>query len=127
MNDRRLRILLAEAYPEEIASTLRALYAEDQYHLELTQVSSISDLMASIDLAHPEITFLDNSLARSEPLDKVRLVHRSAPAAPLIVQADPKDKLWAAQSLSRGAHDYLLKGSWIRIRSNVCCARPRCC
>ena len=110
MNDRKLRILLAEAYPGEIATVLRALYPEDQHHLELTQVSSISNLMASIDLTHPEIIFLDISLANSEPLDQVRRVHRSAPSTPLIVLADPKDKLRAAQSLSQGAHDYLLKG-----------------
>jgi diguanylate cyclase (GGDEF)-like protein len=53
---------------------------------------------------------LDLELSMRDPLDAVHLVHRSAPGIPLIVLADPSQKQHAAQSLSEGAMDYVLKG-----------------
>jgi diguanylate cyclase (GGDEF)-like protein len=111
MNERKLRILLAEGGPGETASALRALYPEGQDGLELTSVSGVSTLIASLEIVNPEVIFLDLSLARPDPVDAVRRVHRSAPAVPLIVLADGSEKNSAVRSLSQGALDYLLKGS----------------
>ncbi len=110
MNEKKLRILLAEGNPSETASALRGLYPEGQGGLELTNVSSVSTLIATLEIVNPEVIFLDLSLAHPDPLDGVRRVHRSAPAVPLIVLADGSDKICAARSLSQGALDYLLKG-----------------
>jgi diguanylate cyclase (GGDEF)-like protein len=90
---------------------LRALYPEGQDGLELTSVSGVSTLIASLEIVNPEVIFLDLSLARPDPVDAVRRVHRSAPAVPLIVLADGSEKNSAVRSLSQGALDYLLKGS----------------
>jgi diguanylate cyclase (GGDEF)-like protein len=110
MNQKKLRILLAEGEPGETAAALRALYSEGQDGLELTNVSSVSTLVATLEIANPEVILLDLSLAHPNPLDAVRRVHRSAPAAPLIVLADPVDKDCAVRCLGQGALDYLLKG-----------------
>jgi PleD family two-component response regulator len=110
MNQKRLRVLLAEAHPDEAASALRVLYPEGQEGLELTNVSSVSTLIATLEIVNPEVIFLDLSLAQPDPLDAVRRVHRSAPAVPLIVLADSSDKNCAVRSLNQGALDYLLKG-----------------
>jgi diguanylate cyclase (GGDEF)-like protein len=74
----------------------------------LTNVSSVSTLIATLEIVNPEVIFLDLSLVQPDPLDGVRRVHRSAP---LIVLADSSDKNSAVRSLSQGALDYLLKGS----------------
>lgn len=111
MSEKKLRILLAERHPGEAAASLRALYPEGQDGLELTNVSSVSTLIATLEIANPEVIILDLSLAQPDPLDAVRRVHRSAPAAPLIVLADPGDKNCAVRCLGQGALDYLLKGS----------------
>jgi DNA-binding NarL/FixJ family response regulator len=111
MNEKKLHVLLAEAYPDETASALRALYPEGRDGLELTNVSSVSTLIATLEIVNPEVIFLDLSLVQPDPLDGVRRVHRSAPAVPLIVLADSSDKNSAVRSLSQGALDYLLKGS----------------
>jgi diguanylate cyclase (GGDEF)-like protein len=111
MNERKLRILLAEGGPGETASALHALYPEGQDDLELTSVSGVSTLIASLEIVNPEVIFLDLSLARPDPVDAVRRVHRSAPAVPLIVLADGSEKNSAVRSLGQGALDYLLKGS----------------
>jgi diguanylate cyclase (GGDEF)-like protein len=110
MTERSLRVLLAEGTSGEAAASLRALFPEGQHRLDLTVVSTISTLIPTINVVKPEVIFLDLSLARPYPRDVVRRVHRSAPAIPLIVFADVADKDSAAQSLSDGALDYLLKG-----------------
>lgn len=110
MNGKKLRILLAEGLPGETAAALRVLYPDGQDNLELTNVSSVSTLIATLEVVNPEVVFLDLSLAHPDPLDKIRRVHRAAPAVPLIVLAENGDKKCAVQSLTQGAQDYLLKG-----------------
>ncbi len=110
MNEMKLHILLAEGDPGETASALHALYPEGHDGLKLTNVSSVSTLIATLEIINPEVIFLDLALAHSDPLDAVRRVHRSAPAVPLIVLADASDKDCAARSLSQGALNYLIKG-----------------
>lgn len=110
MNEKKLRILLAEGAPNEVAAALRELYPEGKNGLELTTVSSVSTLIASLEIVNPEVILLDLSLAQSDPLDAARRVHRSASAVPLIVLAQPGDRVSAIRSLSQGAQDYLLKG-----------------
>ena len=110
MNEMKLRILLAEGDPGETASALHALYPEGHNGLKLTNVSSVSTLIATLEIVNPEVIFLDLTLAHSDPLEAVRRVHRSAPAVPLIVLADASDKDCAARSLSQGALNYLIKG-----------------
>ncbi len=111
MIQKKLRILLAEAGSGEATSGLRSLYNESEANLELTTVSSVASLIATIRIADPEVILLDLSLTeRDKPLDAVRRVSRCAPGVPLIVLADPADKHYAAQCLTHGAMDYLLKG-----------------
>jgi two-component system, cell cycle response regulator len=110
MSDKKLRVLLAEANPGEAAAALRAIYPEGKSSLELTNVSSVSTLLATLEIINPEVIFLDLSLTHPEPLDSVRRIHRSAPEVPLVVLADPANKDCAVRSLGQGALDYLLKG-----------------
>jgi diguanylate cyclase (GGDEF)-like protein len=110
MIKKKLRILLAEGDPAETTAALRELYPEAQDGLELTIVSTIATLIATLEIVNPEVIFVDLSLAHPDPLEAVRRVHRSAPEVPLIVLADSSDKNCATQSLSQGALDYLLKG-----------------
>jgi diguanylate cyclase (GGDEF)-like protein len=110
MSEKTLRILLAESHPSEVIEAVRALFAGADGGLQLIVVSTIATLLSSLKVANPEIILLDLSLYISAPYDAVRIVHRAAPGVPLIVFADPADKQRAAQSLTEGAIDYLLKG-----------------
>jgi diguanylate cyclase (GGDEF)-like protein len=110
MNDRKLRVLLAEGASGEAAQALRALFPETSGGLDLTIVSSLTTLLPTINVVDPEVLLLDLALIRPDSLDSVRRVHRSAPAVPLIVFGDPADKQQAALCLREGAMDYLLKG-----------------
>jgi diguanylate cyclase (GGDEF)-like protein len=110
MSAKKLRVLMAEGSPSGTVQTLREIFPEPENDLELTVVSTVATLLATIKIADPEIILLDLALSLRSPYDAVRLVHRSAPGVPLIVFADPADKQHAAQSLTEGAIDYLLKG-----------------
>ena len=110
MAQKKLRILLAEAEPSETADTLRTLFPDAVGGLDLTVVSTMATLVPTVKLIDPEIILLDLELSMRDPLDAVHLVHRSAPGIPLVVLADPSQKQHAAQSLSEGAMDYVLKG-----------------
>lgn len=110
MNESKLRILVAEGNPGEIAPVLRELYPDAQDSLELTVVSDVSILVATLDIVNPEVIFLDLALTHPTQMDAVRRVHRSAPAVPLIIVAGARDQDFAVSSLSHGAQDYLLKG-----------------
>jgi diguanylate cyclase (GGDEF)-like protein len=110
MTGKKFRVLLAEGAPGEAAESLRALYPGPESTLELSVVSTLPILLASIEIAAPESIFLDLSLAKPDPLEAVRRVHRAAPGVPLIVFADIADKRFATRSISEGAVDYLLKG-----------------
>jgi diguanylate cyclase (GGDEF)-like protein len=110
MTAKKFRVLLAEGAPGEAAESLRELYPGSDSALELSIVSTLPTLLATIELAVPETIFLDLSLGKPDPLEAVRRVHRAAPGIPLIVFADLADKSYAARSISEGAIDYLLKG-----------------
>jgi two-component system, cell cycle response regulator len=110
MNQKKLRVLLAEAGFSETATALRALHPGREGRLELTMVSSIATLLPTIKVVDPEVILLDLTLNLREPFDAVHLVHRTAPGVPLIVIADADLKEQAAKTLTQGAMDYLLKG-----------------
>jgi len=110
MTGNRLRVLLAESDSRETAEALHELYPETEKGMELTVVSTVATLLATIRVVKPEIIFVDLSLSLREPMDAVHLVHRTAPGVPIIVVADPKHKEQAAHSLTQGAMDFMLKG-----------------
>ncbi len=110
MKQKSFRILLAEGESGEAAAALHELFPGEQNGLELTLVSGVSTLLASLELVNPEVILLELSLAHPDPLEAVRLVHQAAPAVPLIVLAGESEKSLAERSLRRGALDYLLKG-----------------
>jgi diguanylate cyclase (GGDEF)-like protein len=107
---RKVRILLAEDDAQETADTLGMLFPGATGGLDLTVVSTMATLIPTVKMVDPELILLDLGLSLTDPLDAVHLVHRSAPGIPLVVLADPAKKQYAAQSLSEGALDYVLKG-----------------
>jgi two-component system, cell cycle response regulator len=106
----KLRLLLAEGASGGAASVLRELFPEEQGGMELTEVSGISTLMASLKLVGPEVILFELALGHPDTLATVRLLHRAKPEVPLIVIGNSTEKETAEASLREGAIDYLLKG-----------------
>lgn len=109
MSEKRFRVLLAEPTRGEISERLQALYQGQESKLELSAVSTLPTLLATIELAAPEVILLDLSLGRPNPVEAVRRVHRAAPGIPLIVFSDLADRAHAGPCLAEGAMDYVLK------------------
>jgi two-component system cell cycle response regulator len=110
MTQRRLRLLVAEGSQGEAAAALHALYAGSDPGMDLTVVSTVATLLATIKIVDPEVILLDLGLSLREPMDAVHLVHRTAPGVPLIALADPAQKDAATRSLADGAIDFVLRG-----------------
>lgn len=105
----KLRVMVAEGPSGRAASVLRELFPGNQGGLELTEVSGVSTLMASLKLVSPEVILLDLALGNPDVLGTVRLIHRTKPEVPLIAIGDSAKKGIAVASLREGAMDYLLK------------------
>src|SRR5258708_7911169 len=110
MTQRRLRLLLAEGSHGEAAAALHELYAGSDPGLDLTVVSTIATLLPTIKAVDPEVILLDLGLNLREAMDAVHLVHRTAPAAPVIVIAETAEKERAIRSLAEGGVDHVLTG-----------------
>jgi diguanylate cyclase (GGDEF)-like protein len=110
MSQKKTRILLAEEDARETIDVLRVLFPDTAGGLDLTVVPTLEKLIPTVKAVDPELIILDLALGLSDPLDDVHLVHRSAPGIPLVVLAESTQKQYAAQSLSEGAMDYVLKG-----------------
>src|SRR5215470_2077105 len=106
----KLRVLVAEGNSREATSTLLELFLEERDGLQLTEVSGIPTLMASLELVRPEVILLELGLAGPDPLSVVRRLHRAEPTVPLIVIGDAAEREALAASLHVGALGYLLKG-----------------
>jgi len=106
---KKLRVLMAEAEPARVSKMLRALFPDEESALQLTQVSTVSILLPTIQLVGPEVLFLDLAASGQDALATVRAVHRAAPSLPLITLAETPEKEIAEQSVRAGALDFILK------------------
>src|SRR5271155_2470288 len=109
VNPKTIRILLAGDSTGQAAQSLRALFSAPEHALELTAVSTVTTLLATLSVVSPEIILLDMSVAYPNPRETVRRVHRAAPSIPLVVLADESRKDDAKQALAEGAIDYILR------------------
>jgi diguanylate cyclase (GGDEF)-like protein len=101
--------LLAGDNTGHVAQSLRGLFSEPEHALELTAVSTVITLLATLGVTAPEIIVLDLVLAPRNSREIVRRVHRAAPSIPLLVLADEAGKEDAKQALAEGAIDYILR------------------
>jgi hypothetical protein len=76
MDERKFRVLVAESSPGEIAEALRAIFPQPESKLELSVVSTIPTLLATLELHAPEAIFLELSLGGA------RAARRRAAGAP---------------------------------------------
>jgi diguanylate cyclase (GGDEF)-like protein len=106
---KKICILLAGDRTGKAAQSFRALFAAPEHLLELTAVSTVATLLATLGVVSPEVIVLDLDLAHPGPRETVRRVHRAAPGIPLVVLADEGQKEDAKQALSEGAIDYILR------------------
>src|SRR5439155_25326390 len=102
----KLRVLVAEGASGQAASVLRRIFPDHVGGVQLTEVSGVSTLMASLKLVSSEVILLDLALGSPDVLGTVRLIHRTKPEVPLIVIGDPTNKEIAVLSQRDVGMDY---------------------
>ncbi len=110
MGASRLRVVLAENGLTETGLTLRSVCAEAGQVLELVRVGKGADLVQALQDHRPDIALLKLTLLQPDAGDRLRVLQESSPSIPLILLAEPADKVNAETCLAMGAADYLVEG-----------------
>jgi CheY-like chemotaxis protein len=110
MAKRHLRVLLAEKRLSEARIILREICAEEGRALELVFVGTREELGAGLKTYCPDVALLDLELLQPEAAEHLRVLHLANKSVPILLFAEPADKVLAEECLSAGARDYLLEG-----------------
>lgn len=108
MAEKKLRVMLAGTALNDLVPSLTAACSQMEHALDLTTVSSVEALHGVLKVSHPDVLFLDLSMAQPKPSDVVHMVHRTVPNVPLITFAGKDSQAIAAASMHDGAVGYLL-------------------
>ena len=105
-----LQVLLVEDNSGD-ARLLREMFSKEKTgSFELTHVLHLSEALKLLAKGGVDIVLLDMGLPDGHGLDTVRRARAVAPGVPLIVLTGLDDEALAAQAMTEGAQDYLIKG-----------------
>jgi signal transduction histidine kinase len=104
------KVLLVEDNPGD-ARLLREMLNEDNsLKVDLTCVGLMAEAEKHLGALTVDIILLDLGLPDAQGLAAIRRARLAAPGIPLVVLTGMDDEALAAQSLQKGAQDYLIKG-----------------
>jgi PleD family two-component response regulator len=110
MKDTTLRVLLVEDNAGD-ARLLREMFrTEKADSFQLTHVIRMSDAETDLAKGEVDIVLLDMGLPDAHGIETVRRAHAAAPNVPMIVLTGLEDEDLAAEAMTEGAQDYLIKG-----------------
>jgi PAS domain S-box-containing protein len=78
---------------------------------ELHHVSRIADATQRLVRDAFDVVLLNLDLLDSKGMTTLVTLHESCPSVPIVILAPSEDSAYAAESLKRGAHDWLIKGN----------------
>jgi signal transduction histidine kinase len=110
MKERALQILLVEDSAGDVRLIREMLGRERPGSFELTQLVRLREAEVHLGKGGLDIVLLDMGLPDGHGLDTVRRAHAAAPDIPLIVLTGLEDEALAAQAMTEGAQDYMIKG-----------------
>ncbi len=104
------RILLVEDNPGD-ARLIRELLVDEigRAAFDMQVAESLHDALGALDVALPDVVFLDLSLPDSFGLETLYRLQSRAPALPVIVLTGNEDQQLALSAVKAGAQDYLVK------------------
>ena len=76
----------------------------------ISQLAWMADEKGYIAKGGVDITLLDMGLPDGHGLETVRRAHAAAPGVPLIILTGLDDEALAAEAMTQGAQDYMIKG-----------------
>ncbi|MDA0323777.1 MAG: response regulator [Verrucomicrobia bacterium] len=104
----RIRVLLIEDNLG-FAYFIRETLSNMEPSFEVTRTSCLSDGLASLAKASPDLILLDLGLPDSRRIDTFDRLHLAEPTVPVIVLTVLDDDAVAREAIRKGAQDYLVK------------------
>jgi signal transduction histidine kinase len=110
MNEKPLQVLLVEDNAGDVR-LLREMFGKERRDaFQLTHLLRMSEAEIHLAKGGVDIVLLDLGLPDGHGLDTVRRAHAAAPDVPVIVLTGLDDEALAADAMTAGAQDYLIKG-----------------
>jgi two-component system, sensor histidine kinase and response regulator len=110
MDEDRIRVLVVEDNAGDVALLREALGASS-VPMDAEYVDRLSRAIARLAQSGFDVIALDLTLPDSRGLDTYDRVHAEAPDVPVVVLTATQDQALGAETVQRGAQDYLPKGS----------------
>jgi serine phosphatase RsbU (regulator of sigma subunit) len=109
MSGRPIKVLLVEDNPGD-ALLLRETLADTNAAIEWTHDQKLASALNRLDQERFDVVLLDLSLPDSHGIETFHKVRKRAPQAPVVMLTGLDDETTAAEAMSQGAQDYLVKG-----------------
>jgi PAS domain S-box-containing protein len=106
----RLRVLIVEDNPADVALTREALPDAGASGFLLESAPRLSVALARLEAGGIDLVLLDLGLPDSQGLDTLHRLRDAEPAVPVIVLTGNVDQAIGLAAVSEGAQDYLVKG-----------------
>ena len=110
MKEKALQVLLVEDNAGDVRLLREMFSGERPDSFELTHLLRMSEAEIHLAKGGVDIVLLDMGLPDGHGLDTVRRAHAAAPGVPLIVLTGLDDEALAAEAMTQGAQDYMIKG-----------------
>ena len=110
MTDQALKILVVEDNVGDVRLLREMFRGESPGSFELTHLLRMSEAETYLAKGGVDIILLDMGLPDGHGLDTVMRARAAAPDVPLIVLTGLDDEALAAEAMTHGAQDYLIKG-----------------
>jgi signal transduction histidine kinase len=110
MPEKALQVLLVEDNAGDVRLLREMFSGERPDSFELTHLLRMSEAEIHLAKGGVDIVLLDMGLPDGHGLDTVRRAHAAAPGVPLIILTGLDDEALAAEAMTQGAQDYMIKG-----------------
>jgi signal transduction histidine kinase len=110
MKEKALQVLVVEDNAGDVRLLREMFSGERVGSFELTHLLRMSEAEIHLAKGGVDIILLDMGLPDGHGLETVRRAHAAAPGVPLIILTGLDDEALAAQAMTQGAQDYMIKG-----------------
>jgi signal transduction histidine kinase len=110
MKEKALQVLVIEDNAGDVRLLREMFSGERPGSFELTHLLRMSEAEIHLAKGGVDITLLDMGLPDGHGLETVRRAHAAAPGVPLIILTGLDDESLAAEAMTQGAQDYMIKG-----------------
>jgi signal transduction histidine kinase len=110
MKEKTLQILVVEDNAGDVRLLREMFRGEKAGSFTITHLMRMSEAEIHLAKGGVDITLLDMGLPDGHGLDTVRRARAAAPDIPLIILTGLDDEALAAEAMTQGAQDYMIKG-----------------